>query len=454
MKLPTTLRYTICLFGFEIFLGAFRFLDWNQGLARAALLGLVMLLLLTLRFWPDWLVGEVSDGRYWTRAVLCLVAVAAAWNISMMTLAIAHTVKTGKIRLDQGQDTYRAALELRKGRNPYAEGALLDIDLYGIRMPKRIAAGVGPTIPAPTVEAELARYWDTLNPAIREKLLPVVPPNGSASARQEASILGYKYGPVLVVLTAALAPILGPAAVPVTNGAACLALFVVIALILEGAGAGVIGGGLALCAVMIDPWITYSYILSSATDVWPLLFGFAAVLCALRRWHTGLGISLALALGSKMFPAALFLPLLITVRSVRAIFAFGVAMTVLFLPWMAWDAHGLLYNSFFWLLRDRDSTSWVYYTATDIAIPIRVILGGFIALLLYMLISSRERQCAWVFAALNLSVVAGASTFHNNYVPWFSIWVVLAIAGAFCVRMQHRGLQKGMGERSLTIQAT
>ncbi len=61
MKLPITSRFIVYLFGFEIFLAAFRFLDWNQGLARGGLLGLVMLLLLTLRYGPDRPVGEVND---------------------------------------------------------------------------------------------------------------------------------------------------------------------------------------------------------------------------------------------------------------------------------------------------------------------------------------------------------------------------------------------------------
>jgi len=432
MKHPSLLPYVACLFGFEVYLGTFRFLDWNQGPARAGLLGLVLLLLLNLRFWPHRRSGDADGNRHWERAVLAVVALAVIWNISVMTLAITQTMKTGKIRLDQGQNTYRAAQELWKGRNPYAQGALLDRYSYDLRMPERVAAGIGPTIPASGVEAEMDRYWDTLDPAIRAKLLPVVPPAGSESARREASLLGYKYGPVPVLFAAALAPPLGAASVPVTNGAACLALFVIIALILTRAGAGVVGGGLALSAVMVDPWITYNYILLSASDVWPLLFGFAAVLCAMRRWHVALGLCLALAIGSKIFPAILYLPLLITARSARAALAFGAAAIALFLPWTIWDARGLFYNFLYWIvLVYGDSTSWTHYAATSVVVTVRIMLALFIAFLLFMLVSGRERRWAWIFAAVNLSVVAAASAFHNNYIPWFSTWVALAIAEFF-----------------------
>jgi hypothetical protein len=170
------LYYVSLVFGFEIFLLAFRFLDWNRGLARTALLGLVLLLLFALRYCPQWLIREATENRHWKRAVLGLVALAAAWNISVMAFAIAYTVKTDEVRSDMGQSTYRAALELSKGRNPYGRGALLSFQPYLSRMPQRLAAGLRPTIPAPAVEAALERYWKTLDPGIREELLPTVAP--------------------------------------------------------------------------------------------------------------------------------------------------------------------------------------------------------------------------------------------------------------------------------------
>jgi hypothetical protein len=424
-----TIVYIFCLAGFELFLGTFRFV--THGLARTALLALVMLLLVTLRATRSWRVDDDASSSHWRRLTVGLIAVAATWNVSMIGVSVAHTLKTGDIRLDQGQSTYRAALELRKGRNPYGQGALLDVDAYRSRMARRIAAGVGPTIPASAVEAELARYWQTLDPLAREKLLPSVPPNGSESARREVSILGYRYGPVPPLITAVLTPILGPAAVPVTEGAACLALFLVIALILDGAGIGGLAGGLALFAVMIDPWITFSFILSSASDVWPLLFGFAAVLCAQRRWPGTAGLCLALALGSKIFPAILYLPLLIAMRSTRAALAFGSAMAVLFLPWIIRDAHALFYNFAWPFLLGNDTTSWEHFAPTRIVAPIRATLAAVVAFVASLLILGRERRWAWALATINVAVLAGGAVFHNNYVPWFSTWVVMAIAEAF-----------------------
>jgi hypothetical protein len=38
-------------------------------------------------------------------------------------------------------------------------------------------------------------------------------------------------------------------------------------------------------------------------------------------------------------------------------------------------------------------------------------------------------------AIINVLVVAGAAATWNNYVTWFSTWMVLAIAEVFCLQV-------------------
>jgi hypothetical protein len=413
-------QYAGILLCFELALGVFRPFDWNQGIVRAALLALLLMVFFALGSLRVHLSGQ------WKRhVVIGIIGLAALWDVSLATMAIGRTARTGDIPLDQGQNTYRAALGLWKGTNPYGQGALLDLYAYRTRMAQRAAAGLGPTLPHARLESALTKYWRTLQPDLLRMLLPTVPPGGSASARLEASILGYKYGPIPVMAAALLVPLLGAIAVPLTNALACMGLFAIIALILKQSRTSVTAGGLALAAVMIDPWVGFSYLWSSASDIWVLLFGFAAVLSAINRRAVLLGLCLALAIASKTFPALLYVPLLLYCRSWRAVATFIAVTVTLFAPYLT-DARGLFTNIILWpAVIAPDSTSWIYYATPNTALLIRVALAGTIGLLLSRLITGK--QWAWSFTMLNLCAAAAAPAFHNNYIPWFSTWGVIAL---------------------------
>ena len=47
------------------------------------------------------------------------------------------------------------------------------------------------------------------------------------------------------------------------------------------------------------------------------------------------------------------------------------------------------------------------------------------------ILSGRERRLFWTLAVMNTLLLLAAGAFHDNYLPWASIWVVAAIVEAF-----------------------
>jgi hypothetical protein len=408
----------------------FVFLDWHCGLVRGSLLAAGLLALLALLRAPRSQV-TLRDAP-WLRSASIAVAVGAIAMAGLGILSIVTTHKVGNLGLDQGQNTYRAALHVLRGENPYAAGMLLDPIAYYERLAIREAAGLSPRMPRAEIVDALAQYWGTLDPALRERLLP--PPtadadgNANALAEREFAVLGYKYGPLPVMATAALAPLLGRAAVPLLNVICALAWAFVLGLILLRLGMerrlAWLGAGLAL----LDPHVGITVLYLTALDIWPLLFGALAVLALLAGRPAWLGATLALALGCKLFPALVYLPLLGIARSWRAAVVFAAVSAAIYLPWLAWDPRGLINNFVLWpTLMQPDSSSWVMYVPPSVALALRLgLLGLVIAGSVAMLRAGPERVI-WGMAFLNLAVVAAGSAIHNNYLTWFSGWFVLAL---------------------------
>ena len=403
-------------------------LDWGAGPYRAA--GLILLLgfVAMLRWRSAGPPLVMRDGRGW-RACLLIVAVASC-AVPLRTIVenVRHTMTSGQIRLDEGQTTWRAAQMLLRGEDPYAQGVLIDGQVYLLRQQQRRALGMVPAIPAADVEPTLERYLETLDPAVKAQLLPEAGPHGNL----EQSIMGYKYGPVPIAATAALAGMFGPASVPLTNGIVGLAMFAVVALLLREMRAGVFCGVLALITVMLDREIDWDMLHWSANDLWPLLFGFVGLLASLRGRHMALGIAVALAVGCKIVPGVLFTPLLLTSGSLLAIVAFFVGVVVIYGPFLVWDWHGIIGNVFLWPgMTAPDGPGWVAYAPHALVLPVRVLLGAFVLWIALRIGLRREPLIASAFAALTILTILAGQSFHTNYLTWFSIWLVLAIIEAF-----------------------
>ncbi|MCW3473244.1 hypothetical protein [Limobrevibacterium gyesilva] len=434
LRLPTgALPYSLCLALFEASLALFGEFYWGYGLVRLGLLALMLLFVVALRRCAPAEPRSLPGGaviRVTLAAVLLATSLLAVRTIRQAAYAANHT---NRIRLDEGRTTWVAARLLWQGENPYARGALVDDTSYKSRLPKRLAAGIGPMIAADAVEPELERYLLSLDPSSRAALLPAPHADAPSVARREAALLGYKYGPVPLLITAALGKLTGPAAVPLSNGTACLALFAVLALVLYSAGAGLAGAGLGLAALMLDPMIGFYFMFWTATDVWPLLFGFSALLLAMRGYSAVAGVALALAVSSKIMPAALFLILLPMLRSWRALAAFVAACAIWMLPWIVLDARGFVNNAMLWgAIMEPDTDSWVFGAPHGLVLVARALLLVPIGILALRLALGREPHICSTFAVITILVMAGGNAVHNNYVPWFETWTVLAIAEAFC----------------------
>jgi hypothetical protein len=249
---------------------------------------------------------------------------------------------------------------------------------------------------------------------------------------------------VPLLITAALEPLAGPATVPLSNGLACLALFGVLGAILLAAGAGAAAAGVAVAALMLDPHTGYFFIFLTATDVWPLLFGFLAVWFALRRKPAGLGIALALAVASKVVPGVLFLLLLPAARSWRAAAFCAAASAALLLPWLVLDARGFIDDVVLWAgLMGPDPNSWVFFAPPGLVLAARAALAVPVIWLAVRIAWRRERRLASGFALIAMLLIAGGAAMHNNYVPWFTTWTVLAIAEAVCLPRPFIALIEG-----------
>jgi len=414
---------------FLILLLGFRFLDWDFGLYRT---GLVLVLLAGVLLLPfvcrHPLVWKPSAD--WSPAVFIALTL-LLFEIGLGLYSVASTARTGEIRMDQGQNTYRAAVLLLRGENPYGRGQLLDLEAFKIRQGLRQKAGIGPQVNDTELAAVLQDFWETLDPELKHKLLPVPGPEASSLAHREASLLGYKYGPVLFLLVLPLARLLGPTTIPLLNLAAFLAWIAVLWAILRNTALPRWTWAIVIASVLATCEIPLNFLIMTSSDIWPLLFSSLGLFAFLRHRPVLLGVALGIALGSKFLPAALFLPLLLLRRSSIPLLCTALVTAGLNAPFVAWDPQAFLLNVLRWpALMEPDSTSWVFYAPPAIIPVARIIIALAIAFVFWRLVTSREEYLFRALAVVNLLIVLGGGAFHNNYVTWFAPWLFFALAEA------------------------
>ena len=432
MKRPLAWTLVIFLLGCVAWSG--RFLldhDWEWGRQRS-----LLVLLLGLAA----VVARSPAGRLRLRAWPLLVLLwALALGLFASTLAtgvrsVARSLRTGEILLDQGQNTLRAARLLRRGESPYARWQLLDLEAWYTRAPQRAAAGLRP---APGVDERplLARWWSTLDPALRLALLP---PGDSPLARAEGALYGYKYGPLLPLVTAPAQALVGPGAVMLLQLALYLAWLCLLLFGLRTANVEPGALPLALIALLLEPTAAQNYLEASASDVWVLAASAGAALAFLCRRPVLLGSFVAAALACKAFPAALLLPLLWVRPSRAGLLALAAGLAAAFGPFALWDFGGLAGNLLRWPSQmATDNTGWAWYATPAVHGAARLLLfAALLALSAWFVQRQRaagaRAEAPYGFLALGgaLSICAGAA-FHNNYAPWVTAPAVCAIAVAF-----------------------
>jgi hypothetical protein len=402
------------------------FADWRHGILRGVLLTLMLAGLLALKsFRPQAaLPGDEKAVSGSLKALLLAAFAVLMVGVGSSTL----TVRLGDAHFDIPANVLRSAQYLWRGESPYAAGMLLDPGSYRQRADIRKAAGIGAEFPDDQVMDKGDIFWDTLDPDLRRKLLPA-PTNGDPIALREYSILGYKYGPVPLLAVAAVLPVLGPVSVPLIILLCTIVWAWATSSIMQRVGWEKTWATAAACLVLFDPHVAFSILFANAVDIWPMLFGTLGVLALMTGRPVLLGVMLALAVSSKIFPGAIYLPMLLMLRPSRAITAFVVVAVAMHLPWLIWDPRGFYYNVILWpTLMLPDSTSWVFYVSKEVALVIRLALLAAIGCVsLWLIVYGGARRLFWSLAFLNLAVALAGSGIHNNYLPWFSGWYVLAL---------------------------
>ncbi len=423
--------------------------DWEYGRERSALIALCALLVFVLR-WPSRPLRFFSS-----RALIAIawIAMATALGLDLRVglESVTHVQSTGEIRLDQGQNLLRSSQLLLRGEDPYGRGALVDLEAYSTRFRSRVDAGLTPQIPREQIRGMLARYAFQPDPQLRELLLPTPSAPRTPDAELEYSLLGHKYGPLPVLLVTPFVQF-GRACIPALQLVAFFGWIAALLWMLRSPALRLAPGAIpiALMLVLIEPHVAHNYLYDSASDAWGLAFCALALGAHLRDRRLLSGVAVALALACKIFPAALFLPLLVvgpwpSIR--RAGLACVATLAVLFGPFLLWDAHGLWLNLVAWpSLMAPDNTGWISYVPTA-ASTIRLCLTALLAVLslanILGLRPARGQSRLWAFvrvdsarlpahfALASACAVLAGSAFHNNYVPWVTSWSFCAITIAF-----------------------
>ena len=381
----------------------FRTHDWEWGRQRCLLLLVLAVAVVVARpALPVFLKTRNATIAIWIAAL-----VSAGLDLRTGIESVRLAAATGEIRLDQGQDTLRAAQLLLRGEDPYAKGQLLDPEAYMTRGRQRVEAGMPSPRDWPYL---LDHWWRTLDPRAREKLLP-------PSDAKERALYGYKYGPLLPLVTAPLQAAVGPAAVPLLQ---LLFWAMLLALLRDP---------LVILCVSLEPSVATNYLYYSASDIWALAWMAAALFAWQRKRAGALGVFAGAAIGCKLAPSLLLAPLL---ANRRALIACAATVAVLFGPFAIADPAGFWANLVSWPSAMRpDNTHWSFYASEGVRIAARVVLGaGIVAAMVYL--RNNTGLAVWLryLAAASCALILGGVAFHNNYVPWFTVWALSAVSAS------------------------
>ncbi len=422
---------TAIVAGACVLLGLFFVLDWGRGPARALLLVLLAAL--------AWRAAcreprPLPTGRTSLRQVLLFVVALGgiAFHLDTGVRSIHRATSTRSIELDQGQISYRASRYLiERGVNPYGREIPLDttelrIGLDELIEPEDANLAVGEIDAALESGTDPSAVWE------------LVPRPGDDPGKQEAwqglsSRLGYKYGPLQLALYTPAVALCGHAGIYVVHQLLYLGIVAaVIAILRRWWPDPGVPWAVALIIIHIPPHIAHNTLDLSATDLLPLLCGLLAVLCFLGGRGRLTALFVGASIASKLFPGALYVPLLLAVRP-RDWWPLPVVLAASYGPFLAWDAPGLVANLVsFNFVRSTDSTALVHFLRPGTAWLVK---GLGIALIGYGL--WRAMRAGWTpRATLAYLLVAhgaaflAAGTFHNNYLIWVTPLLGLFLAVA------------------------
>jgi hypothetical protein len=430
--------YAASLLAAQLWLGLLWFFYQGHGIARGIIVCGLLAGLLVLRFFPrPQSSAQPAGAATLTTPLKVLLVAAILVDLALLGVSSTRSIQTSRIPMDEGQTSWRAARLLWQGENPWGARALVDLNAFRSRQGERAAAGFHALLSRQEEAAALGRYDTTLDPRLRDRLLP---PQTGAAAQRESLLYGYKYGPLTLLATAAIAPLGYAGGVLLLNGLVSFALFAVMWAILRKISAPQLAlAGAALLALLVDRHITRNYINRSATDVWALLFGAAAVFACLSRRVLAGAVAVAFAIGCKTMPGFLFVPMLLRFRRIAPLLALAATVAAIYLPWALWDAKGLLFSGILWpLYMKSDPTSWQFFAPRGVALAARAAILAALGVLWLRFVLGREQRLFWTLAVSATLVLLASGFLRNGYIPWASLWTVTAIAEAFAARSDAR----------------
>jgi hypothetical protein len=441
-----SIKALVAIAAIELWLALLFPLDWTYGLARGAIVLVLLCGLILLRLWPRPATQPAAAQTDTVLAAFLKLAVAAALilNAVIAVQAVGRCLEKNEIEMDQGPALWIAARLLWKGENPYGLGALVDLRAYEGRTGQRDAEGIVVSIPAKHIEEALARYGRTLDPELRNQLLPTA--TAGKNLLSEARLLGYKYSPLLIDIAALFAPLGQPAAIVVLQIAMYAITMLAMACLFWGAFQDKNLAMAGILALLLDRHLTWEYVELAMADIWVLAFCALSVLAFQRSRPLAMGACLGAAFGCKIFPSLIFMPLLLACGGIWPIgVAAGVAAAI-YLPWFAWDPAGLLANVFLWpFVMFKDTTSWTYYAPHQVVLAARLIAFGALVLLWFRYLTGRETRLFWTLAVASTLLLMTGNTFHNNYIPWALIWIVAAAVERYSTAPVPWPLHAGTG---------
>jgi hypothetical protein len=415
----------------------FALFDWGWGLLRGAVLVLAMvagLALVRLRRGAS----AIAVPRWLARVAAALASALVAYHLVVAVQSIRATQRLDAIRLDQGQTLYRA-LRFFPDVNPYGRGVLLDPVYYIVLIQRHYHRGCL-TFPIPPPErnappvaheawraemlARVTRLWWRYDLSAADELMPVVAARPDCEdARVAFDTLGFKYGPLTLAAFVPGVAVLDKAGVFLTQTVLLLAMaWLVWWLAFRRAGGDAAVGWIALAALLCTPSLRNNLLLTSALDGTATALSLGGLALWQRRMPTSAAAAWGCALGAKLLPSLLYVPILLAAPRRTWLVCLACAAAI-YAPFVVWDAEGLYDNIvLFPLTRGSNTTALAHYLPTWAQLPFAAVFALGILWALRRALRARFAEGAVMRYLLvaHLGLLAGSTILHNNYTIWFA----------------------------------
>ncbi len=339
--------------------------------------------------------------------------------------------KAGDLSFDQGQNSYRAWLMLKKGHNPYGKDAILDsVEFHNLLSQIKNKKECLQHLNLNQIESSFDAYWKSVSPELLRKLRIDMKLEASCAEFNPISeSLGFKYGPALIGFYGLFIDFFGPAGIFITH----IFFFIFfLAIVFLSFRKNFFFSPTAVIAFSIllfvpDAFRTNGFV-NSASDSIPTLLACSSFLLLSQKQSPLLSaFLLALSLSSKTFPGLLYLPVIAYLN--RKSFIFCMLLTLIFhLQFMLWDISGFFNDLiFFNLTRTTDSTAFLHFLSP----ALQKTTAFFSTLCIFLVIVYYWKKSYPVWNSWRILIIShvltlfSAKTFHNNYLSWIQVLLAL-----------------------------